>query len=38
MTNHKKMYLNLFNAITDTIKLLQTAKQEKAVTDAIKLL
>ena len=35
MTEYPKLYRMLYNAMTDAVRLLQTAKQEQAVTDAI---
>jgi len=38
MPDYQKMYKMLFNAMTDAVRLLQSAQQEKAVTAAIELL
>ena len=38
MTDYQKLYHDLFNAATNAIRVLQTAQQEKAVTEAIALL
>ena len=38
MTDYPKVYRMLFNALTDAVRLLQTAQQEKAVAEAIAIL
>ena len=38
MISYEKMYHDLFNALTDALKLLETAQQDKAVANAIGML